>query len=92
MASGYAPHRVDWTVLLVVLKNKDTGALRILRVVLDHHRTGNPPVDLLNQDPVIRQFVIPVRRDPDLPGGNQLSHAVKRGSHSADYTRQGLVV
>src|SRR2546425_7761325 len=76
-----APHCVDRAPSSIPLKDKNTRAFGIRRVVFNHDRGLDTIDHLTGKDTVLGDLIVAVRGDPNLAGSNEIDDPNKRLAH-----------
>jgi hypothetical protein len=72
---------MDRLIVSIPLKDKHTGTFVVGRVILHDDRVGQSSQDVVDEQVIVCQLVVPMIRDLHLPPGDQFTNPLKRLAH-----------
>src|SRR5688572_8401383 len=72
---------MDGHILSVPLKDKHTGTFVVGRVIFHNDRSGESGQNVVDEQIIICQLVVPMIRDLHLPSGDQFTNPLKCLAH-----------
>jgi len=77
---------MDWLAIRVPLQDKNTGAFRVLWIILNYDCLGNTIQYVSHRNIIGREFIVTVARYEHLPSTNQAENLLNRIAHGIALT------